>query len=98
MFKTEFHLTNKNGVKVPGLNVLNKKFSYFSDYITVKTTIEDIYIQTKPYLDGYIKQYANYKLGKQKIADSIYKIILVYCDSCRKQNYKKNIRRMHKPY
>ena len=75
-----FFLTNKVGVNVRAVYCQNRKFIYSTLTLECNKPIYfiDIFNAAKPALDGYIKEYKNYKMQNKPITNSTFKMIIYY--------------------
>ena len=73
----DFYLTNKAGTRIRTVYCQNKKFIYQTSYkYCDPLTFEEIFNHIKPYFDKYVEEYKNYKIQKQPITNSTFRLIL----------------------
>ena len=89
----KFWLSNKNGTRVRTVYCQNKEFKYFTDklYCNMSCSIKDIFYSAKPYFDEYVKEYKEYKIQKQPITNSTFRLIINYENTSSALDIKKRL-------
>ena len=78
----DFYLSNKAGQRVRSVFCQNKKFIYYTYLSEIKCnvpiSIKKVFSEAKVYFDKYVKEYKNYKIQREPITNSTFRMNINY--------------------